>query len=160
MYFLVLEYMPNGTLENYYITQMSKGMPIKQDFIIKVFKQILSALKYLHGMKIMHRDIKLDNILLDENNNIKITDFGISAIRSDEDNQNNNNKIYANLKSNFTVIGPKRFVAPEILRHKEGMKDFDFKVDIFGLGLTILCLISKEFPISLENNLRAFIFSL
>ena len=69
-------------------------------------------------------------------------------------NTNNNNKIYANLKSNFTVIGPKRFVAPEILRHKEGMKDFDFKVDIFGLGLTILCLISKEFPISIENNRR------
>ena len=154
MYFLVLDYVSNGTLENYYWDHIKKKEIIDQNFIIKIFKQLLSGLKYLHEQEIMHRDIKLDNILLDENNNIKITDFGISAIRSDEDNQNNNNKIYANLKSNFTVIGPKRFVAPEILRHKEGMKDFDFKVDIFGLGLTILCLISKEFPISIENNRR------
>ena len=154
MYFLVLDYVSNGNLDNYYWDHMKKKEIIEQDFIIKIFKQLLSGLKYLHEQGIMHRDIKLDNILLDENYNIKITDFGVSAIRSEEDNQNNINKIYANLVSNFTIIGPKRFVAPEILRHKKGMKDFDCKVDIFGLGLTILCLISKEFPISIENNKR------
>ena len=154
MYFLVLDYVCNGTLENYYWAHNKKKEIIEQNFIIKIFKQLLSGLKYLHEQGIMHRDIKLDNILLDENNNVKITDFGVSAIRSDEDGQNNINKIYANLVSNYTVIGPKRFVAPEVLTHKKGMKDFDCKVDIYGLGLTILCLISKEFPISIEDNKR------
>ena len=87
MYYLVLDYVPNGSLENFIIKHQSQNKAVEQEFIIKVFKQILTGLKYLHENKIMHRDIKLDNILLDENNNIKISDFGISAIHRDESNE-------------------------------------------------------------------------
>jgi len=49
-------------------------------------EQILSALKYLHNKGVVHLNIKLDNILLDENNNIKISGFGISALLKEENN--------------------------------------------------------------------------
>ena len=161
MYFLVLDYMANGSLEKYYLEHQNKGIDIEQNFIIKVFKQILQGLKYLHGNHIMHRDIKLDNILLDENYNVKISDLGISAIYKENNySEENINTSYSNsaLFSNFTRIGPIKFVAPEILAHKQGMQyDFDYKVDIFSLGLSILVLMSKEFPISIEKNIRKIV---
>ena len=159
VYFLVLDYMPEGSLENCYNSYKSKGIIIKQDFIIKFFKQILAGLKYLHANGVMHRDIKLDNILLDKNYNIKISDFSIAALykekNANEDNTIYNNTYYNNLFSNFTRVGPMKFVAPEILAHKQGMKyDYDYKVDIFTLGLSMLILVSKTFPISIENKIR------
>ena len=149
MYFLVLDFMSNGSLENYYENTIGKGQQIDQAYIIKIFKQILEGLKHLEEKKIMHRDIKLDNILLDENNDIKISDFGISAIHADNPTDNPNSDL---LVSNFTRVGRRDFVAPEIL--KGTVKEFDYKVDIFSLGLTMLCLISKIFPINLQNKKR------
>ena len=61
-------------------------VPIDQNFILKIFKQTLNGLNYLFSKKIMHRDIKLDNILLDENYNAKLSDFGISAVYDDSNN--------------------------------------------------------------------------
>ena len=149
MYFLVLDFMSNGSLENYYIKNMGK---IKQDFIIKVFKQILSGLKYIHANNIMHRDIKLDNILLDDNLNARISDLGISAVYRDQTQVEEEEKKLDPLISDFTRVGRPDFTAPEIIYHQKGMKDFDFKVDIYSLGLTILCLVSSKKPIIKDDT--------
>ncbi len=155
MYFLVLDFASNGSLKDYYEKYMKEKKPIEQEFIIKILFQLLSGLRYLHSVKIMHRDIKMDNILLDENNNIKISDFGISAVLDKKDSQNNINKIYSDLISEFTQVGTINFAAPEIINHKKGMKDdFDFKVDIYSLGLTMLCLVSKKFPVYIIDKKR------
>ena len=91
---LVLEYVPNGSLEGYYKQYMEEHKnhyePIDQNFIIKIYKQLLNALVYLGNKSVMHRDIKPDNILLDENNNVKITDFGIAALIDDRNPENRN----------------------------------------------------------------------
>ena len=154
MYFLVLDFMAKGSLDNYYLECRNNGIDIDQNFIIKIFKQLLLGLKYLHGNGIMHRDVKLDNILLDENYNIKISDLGISAIYKENDYNNESiNSSYNNtvLYSHFTRVGPVKFAAPEILA---GRKDFNCKVDIFSLGLTMLVLISKQYPINIEKGFR------
>ena len=105
---------------------------------------ILEALKYLESKGLMHRDIKLDNILLDENLNAKISDFGISALYPQANNPNNQGDF---IFSKFTTVGRRDFVAPEIFSH-----NYDFRVDIYGLGLTMLCLMSKMNPISIDEN--------
>ena len=147
---IVMEYIPNGTIENFYKKHMLKYqnnfVPIEQSFIINVFKQVLNALIYLEKKSIMHRDIKPDNLLLDQNNNVKIADFGISAVHVDQNIQNINND--PRLLSTNTRIGPRFFVSPEI----EKNQNYDYRTDIYSLGLTILCLMSEQFPISLVNN--------
>jgi MAP/microtubule affinity-regulating kinase len=74
---LVMEYVGGGSLHGYL-----KSMPnrrLEEPEAKRVFRQLLEGIKYCHSRCITHRDIKLENILLDEKNNIKIIDFGFST---------------------------------------------------------------------------------
>ena len=156
IYCLVLEYAPNGSLNDYirrnreYSKIKNIYTPIEESFIIKIFKQLLNALNYLFSKSIMHRDIKPDNILFDKNNNIKITDFGLSALYKDQNPENKNKPDYS--FGDSSGLGRYDFISPEI---QKGIK-YDFESDIFSLGLTILCLMSKRNPIIMEINNKRY----
>jgi serine/threonine protein kinase len=128
-------------------------VPMEEKTIIKIFKQILSAVKYLHSRSIMHRDIKPDNILLDKNNNIKLSDFGISALYNDNNDENSNKDL--DLFSQGTRVGRNDFVCTEI----EKSEEYDYVCDTFSLGLTMLCLMSFRHPITLYNKIRTIDFN-
>ena len=153
---LVLEYIKNGTLEGFYKKHMENNkknkqfVPIDQTFIIKIFKQLLNTLVYLESKNIMHRDLKPDNILLDDYYNVKISDFGISALFNDLNPENM--KKNPDLFSNFSMVGRQDFVPPEIAAGDH--RFYDYRADIYCLGLTILCLISIEYPIQLFRDLN------
>ena len=150
IYCLVLEYVPNGTLEDYYknykekFNKKGQFIPLNQEFIINIFKQLLNGLKYLHKKSIIHRDIKPDNILLDQFDNAKISDFGISTLYYDNNNPENANKDPI-LFSRSGKVGHRGFICPEI----EKGKKYDYRADIFSLGLTMLYLMSYDNPIKL-----------
>ena len=140
MYFLVYDFIPNDSLKNYYFNQRLERKSIDQDFIMKIFKQSLTGLIYLHGNNIMHRNIELNSIILDENYNIKLSDFKFSAIYRENYCNELNNYNFDNLMSNFTKIKIKAdFVSPEIINQNDD-SPYDFKIDIFSLGLTFLCI--------------------
>ena len=147
IYCLILEYIPNGSLNDFivknkpYMKYNNIITPIKEDFIIKTFKQLLNALIYLFKKSILHRDIKPDNLLLDENYNIKISDFGLSALYRDENPQNKDKPNY--LFGGVSVVGRYDFISPEVLKGEK----YDLESDIFCLGLTMLTLISFDNPI-------------
>ena len=67
-------------VEKHFQNNIESKIPIDQGFVIKVFREILNALIYLKNKKILHRDIKPDNILFDENYNSKLSDFGLCAL--------------------------------------------------------------------------------
>ena len=154
IYCLVTEFAQNGSLEDY-IKEYKKNckakekhfVPLDQKIVIKFMEQILSALKYLHRKKIAHRDIKPDNILLDENNNIKVADFGIAAIFQEEgDTETGQND--EDLLSHCTTVGRRDFTCPEI----ENNKKYDYRCDIYSLGLTILSMMFEKRPVEFIDD--------
>ena len=156
VYCLIMEYAQNGSLEDYYnnykkkYTNKEDFIPLDQQFIIKIFKQMLKGLIYLQEKKnILHRDIKPDNILLDENYNVKISDFGISAIYKDNNKKLKKKDEY--LFSDKTRVGRRDYISIEI---EEG-EDYDYKTDIYSLGLTMLTLMSYDKPIQFYNNMNS-----
>ena len=152
VYCLVMEFAQNGSLEDYYknykqnFSDKEHFTPLDQNIIIKIFKQILNGLKYLHKRNIIHRDIKPDNILLDEENNVKISDFGIAAILRDNFDEDTEETLI----SKGTQAGRRDYVCPEI---EEG-KEYDYGADLYSLGLTMLFLMSYENPIKIKNGCR------
>jgi len=95
-----------------------------------IFKQIIEGLEYLHAQNILHRDIKLDNILIDLNNTVKICDFGVSKqIKSGEVMRDQ--------------CGTPAYIAPEILLNKgyEG-----FGVDIWSAGVVLYTMLAGVVP--------------
>ena len=131
--YFVSEFIQGQNLEQFVSKHKQQGQHLKQNLVISIFKQILNGLIYLHSNGIMHRDIKPDNILIDAYNNIKITDFGISALYI---------KHYGILSSRGTRVGRRDYVCPEILLNKP----YDFKCDIFSLGYTMYFIMNYDLP--------------
>ena len=160
IYCLIFEYCPNGTLKDYvekhFQNNIESKIPIDQGFVIKVFREILNALIYLKNKKILHRDIKPDNILFDENYNAKLSDFGLCALykniieendkidENEEDNSDDEQKNIDNeLYMDNSIVGHKDFVAPEIFNYQK----YDFSVDVFSLGMTMFYMMTNDIPL-------------
>ena len=141
-FYIIIEYINGGSLENLYNQVKSEGKLIREKMIWDFLIQTLSGLVYLHeNKKIIHRDIKPDNLLLDKENGLKISDFGISAVyKNDVDDL---------IKCHQSRVGPIAFMAQEIAEGKE----YDFKSDIYMLGLTFYFMLTGVLP---ESKKRSF----
>ena len=141
-YLFLLEFIKGKNLKEFLNQYMLFNENPDERLIIKMIKEIANGLKFLHQNNIIHRDISLDNIMIDdENNNIKITDFGISKIIDLSEKQKN------------SIVGKPIFVAPEIFnahKNNERFAIYDTKNDIFGLGVTMFCLMTSCYPENLK----------
>jgi len=151
-FYIVVEYMDGQNLNDIILEYKNKKKYMEEKTIWELLIQCLSGLLYLHKKKkIVHRDIKPDNLLLDKNFNLKISDFGVSAI--------DDILVDDTVKFHNTRIGPRLFAAPEVI---EGKK-YDFKSDIYMLGLTFFLLSSQKSYITRNkegnNFYEAFISS-
>ena len=134
-FYIVTEYINGGNLESIIKKNIQNKTLTDEKKVWDLMIQCLSGLMYLHeNRKIIHRDIKPDNILLDADGNLKISDFGVSAIKSEE--------VEDLVKCHGTIAGPISFMAPEMALGGS----YDFKSDIYMLGLTFFFLMSNELP--------------
>ncbi|KAI9872240.1 MAG: hypothetical protein M1830_001876 [Pleopsidium flavum] len=130
---LVLEYCPGDELYNYLL---SNG-PIRPEKVQKIFTQLVGAVAYVHNMSCVHRDLKLENILLDKNENVKLCDFGFT-------------REYEGKASYLqTFCGTVCYSAPEMLR---GEKYAGEKVDVWSLGIILYALLTGELPFDDDND--------
>ena len=115
---------------------MKKNKCISENRAKSIFRQIIYGIAHCHCRSIIHRDIKLDNILLDENGNAKVCDFGISRVINSLD------------EPIMEQCGPPAYIAPEIL-HTDGYKGF--KSDIWGLGIILFAMTTGTVPFRAQN---------
>ena len=130
---IVMEYICAGDL----LTYIKKRSKLTEPVAKFIFKQIVLGIKHIHDNNIIHRDIKLDNILLDLDNNIKICDFGVSRKINIGDIM-------------FEQCGTPAYIAPEILINKgyEG-----FGVDVWSAGVVLYAMLSGTVPFK-GNNIK------
>jgi serine/threonine protein kinase len=122
--YLVMRYLRGGNL-----TDLLKNGPMALDRISYILDQVTMALLVAHRNKVVHRDIKPDNVLLDEEGNVYLTDFGIAkAVGYQTTDQN--------------VSGSLRYMAPEQLASQPPTP----AVDIYSLGLVIYEMVTGTHP--------------
>ncbi|XP_076947537.1 serine/threonine-protein kinase 52-like [Bidens hawaiensis] len=81
---VVVEYLPGGALKSYLIKNRRKKLPFK--VVIQIALDLTRGLSYLHSQKIVHRDVKTENMLLDKTRTVKIADFGVARVEASNPN--------------------------------------------------------------------------
>ena len=129
--YLVMEFLPGGDLMNLFI----KKDILTEDEARFYISELILAIESIHNLDCIHRDIKPDNILIDKDGHIKLSDFGLAKI-SDKLYEKENNQIYDNGKTvnnferrhnkNFSCVGTAYYVAPEVLKKTGYEKDIDW----------------------------------
>ncbi|GHO44911.1 serine/threonine protein kinase [Ktedonospora formicarum] len=105
-------------------------------------RQISEALDYAHDVGIIHRDLKPSNILLTEENDVELADFGISRIRMSNDPYDQ-----VTLTRYGMVLGTPAYMAPEMFR----TRNFDASIDIYALGIILYEMLSGDIPFKEAN---------
>lgn len=132
MNYIVMEYV-EGTDLKYYVRQRGALHPIE---VVRIMMQIVSAIAAAHQNRIIHRDIKPQNILIDREGNVKITDFGIAVALSD-----------TSLTQTNTLLGSVHYLSPEQARG--GMATI--QTDIYALGIVLYELLTGRVPFDGES---------
>lgn len=119
-FYYVMEFLDGRSLRK---EMMYRGGRLSPREYLPILEQVASALDYAHGKRIVHRDVKPDNIFLMPDGTVKLTDFGIARLMEDLDG--------ANLTRSGAILGTLAYSAPEQL---DNAKRVDHKADIFSLG--------------------------
>lgn len=125
-----------GTLRSKMNEHIADNTPFSEEQIVKYFYYVVCGLEYLHKKKIAHRDIKLDNILIDKDNVAKVSDIGIGKFIDEE-------TTHVEVERAGTLF----YSAPEVLDKNFQLKKRDlYKADAWGLGIVIteLCLLKTK----------------
>ena len=123
--FLVLDYAPNGSLRSLY----PKGTVLELGTILLYAKQVAEALQYAHSKKLVHRDIKPENMLLNQSNDVLLTDFGIAVVAP--------TSTYVDTK----VVGTIAYMAPEQVQGEQRTTS-----DLYSLGIVLYEWLCGETP--------------
>lgn len=133
--FIILEYLGQGTLTSFLKTKLNSNIKC-----IEIFLDIAKSLDYLHNLMsndimIIHRDLKPDNIVLTDNNEIKLLDFGLSKEVKKTDNINDVYKMSGN-------TGSLRYMAPEVILNKQ----YNWSIDVYSFGIMFWQMYTKLLP--------------
>ncbi|CAF0761533.1 unnamed protein product [Adineta ricciae] len=129
--YIITDYVENGELLSLWLRIRRFPQLIVQIFIA----QVAMVLDYLHTKGIIYRDVKMENILLDESGNIKIIDFGLS-------------KWLPLGQRTSTICGTLQYIAPEVL----SVRPYDHRVDWWSLGILMYACLFGEYPVSATKD--------
>lgn len=164
--YICMEYVTGGEL----FSKLAMATLFTEEVCKKYMAQLCDALQYCHGLNVCHRDIKPQNILLDNEDNVKLVDFGFASIMEIDVNKNSPRRVQRDpskknimdgsvtpeeemkrnmeapsvlMKDTHTICGTASYMAPEIMTRNTYMGD---KVDIWALGTVCYFLLTGRLP--------------
>ncbi|XP_029367600.1 misshapen-like kinase 1 isoform X4 [Echeneis naucrates] len=139
---LVMEYCGAGSVTD--LVKKTKGNCLKEDWIAYICREVLRGLSHLHSHHVIHRDIKGQNVLLTENAEVKLVDFGVSA------------QLDRTIGRRNTFIGTPYWMAPEVIACDENPDaTYDYRSDLWSLGITALEMAEGAPPLCDMHPMRA-----
>ena len=141
--YFIMELMNNGDLKSYYGANKLLKLHIPEEKLWDIFYKCLMGLEYIHKKGLIHRDIKLENLFLDDKLNIKIGDFNVSVAENRKIAQNftkEKGKI-DDLLNEKTEVGSHGYMAPEI-----NTGNYDKRVDVYSMGISFFQLMYWRNP--------------
>lgn len=136
--YFVMEHVKGGELFN----KVSTGK-LREDVARKYFQQLVRAIDYCHSRGVCHRDLKPENLLLDEQGNLKVSDFGLSALA---DSRRQDGLLH-------TTCGTPAYVAPEVISRR----GYDgFKADVWSCGVILFVLLAGYLPFRDSNLMELY----
>ncbi len=132
--YLAMEYMTKGSFSRYF----AKARSFRLGMTARILRELASALDYAHSQGVVHRDLKLENILLGEHNRLVLTDFGIAHVPNS-----------TRLTVTGDVFGTPLYISPEQI---SAVKEVDFHADCYALAIIAYLLSVGYFPFSSESS--------
>ncbi|WZZ62132.1 hypothetical protein YC2023_062239 [Brassica napus] len=152
---IIMEYMAGGSVADL----LQSGHPLDETSIACITRDLLHAVDYLHSEGKIHRDIKAANILLTENGDVKVADFGVSAQLTRTISRRKEGRLFAT-SIPITYVEPRIvescartpfWMAPEVIQNSEGYNE---KADIWSLGITVIEMAKGEPPLADLHPMR------
>ncbi|XP_071016008.1 mitogen-activated protein kinase kinase kinase kinase 4-like isoform X9 [Oncorhynchus clarkii lewisi] len=139
---LVMEFCGAGSITD--LVKNTKGNQLKEDWIAYISREILRGLAHLHAHHVIHRDIKGQNVLLTENAEVKLVDFGVSA------------QLDRTVGRRNTFIGTPYWMAPEVIACDENPEaTYDYRSDLWSTGITAIEMAEGAPPLCDMHPMRA-----
>ncbi|XP_041349834.1 misshapen-like kinase 1 isoform X2 [Gigantopelta aegis] len=139
---LVMEFCGAGSVTD--LVKATKGSCLKEEWIAYICREILRGLAHLHGNRVIHRDIKGQNVLLTDNAEVKLVDFGVSA------------QLDKTIGRRNTFIGTPYWMAPEVIACDENTDaTYDNRSDLWSLGITAIEMSEGKPPLCDMHPMRA-----
>lgn len=123
---IVMELAQGGSVRT--LMKACRDNCLEEKYIVLIVREVLVALRYLHVAGVIHRDLKCANILVTDRGNVMLCDFGVSAFGAGGGAAGN---------KRHTLIGTPMWMAPEVAQGSVGVPTYDYKVDIWSLGITV-----------------------
>ena len=136
---IVMEYAPKGTVHS--LVQGAKPKALSEDVVWRLTLQSALGLHHIHGLKILHRDIKAENIFLDKDGNAKIGDLGVAKVMTHA------------VDFAKTLVGTPYYLSPELCENKP----YNHKSDVWSLGCVVYEMMTGSHPFNAQNQGALFV---